>query len=375
MIFTCNTRELSQAIDAVSCCLAPRPAKASYEYILLDASDGTVSVSATDGSMYMTASIEVPDGDIRDSGVMALDGKLLQAVIGKQSGGVITLTGDEKACKIECGKAKTQLPLRPAEDFPDPPPVAPDSRSVTIKQKDLRTCIDYVSFCTSIDQSRKVLTGVLLEFENNFMQAVGLDGFRMAMHRAPCEFESEKKRCVVPKPSIVEIAKMLSEDGDSTVTLRLDGDYLHLWAGKRAFSTVLLTGEYIDYHRLIREDCQTKSLIDARQLRACVERAQVMASSGKNDLIHLRFENDTLTITSNSMEGQAYDELDVGLQGQPLSIAFNCRYLADMLKRETEGSIDVEMQGGVSPAIIRPLDNKERMQLVLPVRILNGKSA
>lgn len=372
MTIHCNTQELRDAIDVVSRCLAPRPAKESYSYIQIDAGDSSISVSATDGSVYMVANIETLSGDIEEPGVIALDGKLLGAVIQKQTDGTMTLTSNGKNCTIKCGKAKTQLPLRPSEDFPEMPPVSPQSKSAKIPQRDLKSCIDYVSFCTSTDQSRKVLTGILMEFKENELFTVGLDGFRSAMNRVKCDYEGDELKCVVPKESVVEISRLCA-DSDDPVALRMDAQYLHVWVGKCAFSTVLLTGEYIDYHKLIREDCKTKALIDSRQLRASVERAQVMASNGNNNLIYLYFADNTLKIMSNSANGTSDDELDIGLQGEPLEIAFNVRYLIDMLKHEPDGQIDVECFGNVSPAIVRPLDNNTRLQLVLPVRMLSGR--
>lgn len=374
MKIQCMTQELHAAINVVSNCLAARPAKESYSYIQIDAGDSSISVSATDGAVYMVANIEVQGNDIEEPGVIALDGKLLAAVIQKQQDGMMKLTSNGKSCTIQCGKAKTQLPLRPAEDFPEMPPVSPESKSAKIVQRDLKASIDYVSFCTSNDQARKVLTGILMEFTQNQLRTVGLDGFRAAMIKVKCDYDGEEFKCVVPKESAVEISRLLT-DSDDPVSIRMDKQYLHIWVGKFAFSTVLLTGEYIDYKKLIRPDCKTKSLIDARQLRGSVERAQVMASNGKNDLIYLSFAGNTLRITSNSTNGDAEDELDIGLQGEPLEIAFNVRYLIDMLKHEPDGQIDVECYGNVSPAIIRPLDNDTRIQLVLPVRLMGRAAA
>lgn len=374
MTIHCLTQELHAAINVVSNCLAPRPVKESYAYIQIEADESTITVSATDGAVYMVANIETLNGDIEEPGVIALDGKLLAAVIQKQQDGRIRLASNGRSCTIQCGKAKTQLPLRPVEDFPDMPPVSPKCKSAKITQRDLKACIDYVSFCTSTDQARKVLTGILMEFTPNQLRAVGLDGFRAAMIRAKCDYDGDELKCVVPKESAVEISRLCA-DSDEPVSIRMDKQYLHIWVGKYTFSTVLLTGEYIDYNRLLRPDCKTKALIDARQLRGSVERAQVMASNGRNDLIYLRFADNLLQITSHSADGQANDELDIGMQGETLEISFNVRYLIDMLKHEPDGQIDVECYGNVSPAIIRPLDNDTRIQLVLPVRPMGRAAA
>ena len=371
MTFSCASYDFSSAIDVVSRALAAKPVKESYGYIMIDATDDScVSVSCTDGIIYMMANIE--QAHVDECGIICLDGKLLSEIVRKQSGDEITLTSNGKNCTIKSGKAKTQMALRPANDFPSAPTVSDKSKTVKLPQGELRACIDYVEFCTSHDESRKILTGVLLELSKGQFCTVGLDGFRMALRKAACDYDGEETRIVIPKGSAVEISRLLKDGEKEPITLSMGKEYLHVWVGRYAVSTVLLSGEYIDYHKLIREECGTKALLDVRQLRGSVERAQIMARNGQKAMIFMRFNENTLTVTSSAIDGDTEEEMDVGLQGKPLTTAFNPAYLLDMLKREPDGQLDMECQGNVSPAIIRPLDQQDRLQLVLPVRILGG---
>ena len=370
MKIICDTEELNRAISVVSRCIPARPVKECYSFICIEADDSSISVSATDGAMYMVANIEAAPNDVEETGVVALDGKLLAAITQKQQETRIELTSDEKSCKIKCGKAKTQLPLRPADDFPDMPPVSKNSRAAKIPQNVLKSCIDYVSFCTSIDQTRKVLTGVLLDFSDSQLVTVGLDGFRMATYSAACEFEGENVKCLLPKESAVEIANLLQDDSDEPITLRMNKEYLHIWAGNYAFSTVLLAGEYIEYGKIIPKEYKGRALVDSRQLRGCVERAQVMAHSGKNNLIHMSFGGNALQFKAESADGFSDDEIEIGFQGDSVNMAFNSHYLLDMLRHEPDGQLDISLNSSVSPVVVRPLNIDSRLQLVLPVRVL-----
>lgn len=370
MEFTCLTAELSSAIDVVSRAISARPIMQSYENILLDADGDTLRLYATDGSMYIAASVPAK---IELDGTIALDGKLFSEFIRKQSGTEITLTADAKGATIKSGRSKTQIALKDAESFPDMPKIKPEAVTVTIPANALRECIDYVQFAVSNDQTRKVLTGILLEITPGSIRAVGLDGFRMAMMNVPCSYAGDPVKAILPRAAAMEMAKLLKEDGD--VALTLDGSYMTVTVGAYEIRFLLIAGEYINYTQIIPQDGTTRAKVSGRELRACVERAQIMAREGKNNTIQLDFCSDKLVVTSRADTGNVYEEMDCDLQGDPLTIAFNCAYLLDAMKSESGNSIEFSMTNAVRPALIRNLAGKDILQLILPVRSVVVNSA
>lgn len=363
MEFTCTTNALAQAIDVVSRAITTRPVMQAYENMLLDANGDALHIYATDGSMYIAAHVPA---QIMDDGIIALDGKLFSEFIRKQSGMEITLTADDKDATIKSGRSKTQIALKDADSFPGMPKIKPDAVTVTVPANALRECIDYVQFAVSNDHTRKVLTGILLEIDTGEMRTVGLDGFRMALMNMPCSYEGDPVKAILPRIGALEFAKLLKEDGD--VSLTLDGSYMAVVIGNYEIRFLLVAGEYINYAQIIPKDENTRAKVSGRDLRACAERAQIMARDGKNNLIQLDFCSDKLIVTSRASTGNVYEEMDCELQGDPITIAFNCAYLLDAMKSESGSNIEFSMTNAVRPAIIRNLAGKDTLQMLLPVR-------
>lgn len=365
--FTCATAAFSQAIDTVSHALSPRPVMQDYANILLAAAEDKLTVFAADGTIYMSA--EIP-ATVEQPGVAALDGKLLAETIRKQPSGETKLTASFQRATIQSGRSRMQMTPKDATTFRDPPKLKDDALDVTLPAGSLQRCIDFVQYAVSTDQTRKVLTGILLEVSPGKLRTVALDGFRMAIMDAPCQYDGPVVKAIIPKESSAELAKLLRNAGSDEVTLRTDGMYLKARIEECEFYTLLVAGEYINYNSVVPKEEKTLALVKAKDLRGCIERAQIMAREGKTNLIRLSFRQDVLTITANAPNGDFVEDVDCALQGEPLDIAFNCAYVLDALKNEDAGNLEISMTNGVRPAVIRDPEDKDHLQLTLPVRDL-----
>lgn len=363
MKFTCNTNELTNALSIAGRALSARPVLKAYESILLTANDDGLTVTASDGTIRMTvtvyAVVDVP-------GEMALDGKLICECVRKMNGAETTIEEKGTVAMIRSGKCKTQMAIQDAENYPAQAKGKGNAVTVTVPGKPLKECIEYVQFAVSNDESRKILTGVLMEIADGKLLTVGLDGFRLAKREVECGYAGAPVRVVLPKAGAMELARLIADDKD--IELTLDDISMTASIGSFRLTMATLTGEYIDYKRIIPSDSTNRAKVDANALKDCCERAQLMAKQGKNNLIRLNFQDDMVGLTSSADVGEVYDETDCELQGDGLKIAFNCSYLMDALKAEGGSTIEIGMKSPVSACAIRNLGDEGRLQLVLPVR-------
>ena len=367
MEFTCATASITQAIDTVSRAVPSRPITQDYANILLAAVDDNVTLFATDGTIYMSA--EIPAA-VEQPGVAALDGKLLAETVRKQPGFDLSLTADGSRATIKSGRSRMQMTAKDASTFHDPPKLKPDAMDVTLPAGSLQRCMDFVQYAVSTDQTRKVLTGILLEVSPGKLRTVALDGFRMAVMDAECKYDGQEVKAIIPRESAAELAKLLRSAGSDEITLRTDGMYLQAKIESCEFYTILVSGQYIDYNRVIPNEEKTLALIKAKDLKGSIERAQIMAREGKTNLIRLSFRQDVVTITANAPGGDFAEVIDCALQGESLDIAFNCSYMLDALKNEDADSLEISMTNGIRPAVIRDPEQKDHLQMALPVRDL-----
>jgi DNA polymerase-3 subunit beta len=139
--------------------------------------------------------------------------------------------------------------------------------------------------------------------------------------------------------------------------------------GNIRLSSVLLAGEYIDYRRILPTDFKTEALTHKDSVQSAIERASLMAREGKNNLIRMSFKNDMLKITSNAELGDVEEELDAQLNGEPVEIAFNARYITDVIRNVPDDELCMKFNSSVSPCVVVPQHGDDYLYLILPVRV------
>ena len=219
-----------------------------------------------------------------------------------------------------------------------------------------------------------VLTGSLSQLSRDDAKArlVALDGFRLAIQKAVMPFElpggKENVRVVIPGRVLNEMSKVLG-DTDEYCTLVFDQSRMTASFGTTTLSTVLLTGEYIDYRKILPASFRTTALADRVGVQNAIDRASLMAREGKNNLIRMSFSGDTLTISSNAELGDVLEELETELTGDPIEIAFNAKYITDVIRNITDEKLCMRFNSNVSPCVIAPQEGEDYLYLILPVRV------
>ena len=303
-------------------------------------------------------------------GVLVLPGRLFYEVVRRLPEGEVEVSSrSDKANAIELrsGKSKTNMQGFSSEDFPEMPAVAEKSR-FTMPQKSLRSMIAQTQFAISSDESRPILTGGLFELEGGKLNVVGLDGYRLAVRTEPCLCEGDTS-AVVPSGSLSAIERVLGDEGDVTVALSQSAALFDVAHTK--ITTVLLSGDYMQYKKIIPQDKLTVVQVGRTELMSAIDRASLMARDSKNNLVRFSVANGLLTVTSNSELGDVVDEVPIHLTGGELDIAFNAKFMTDVLKVLGDEEVLLEMNTPVTPCVVRPLSGDAWVYLVLPVRVFN----
>lgn len=369
MQFTANAQDLLDALNTVTRALSPRPAKQILESVLLTAQEDSVELTCSDGSLTIVSTIVA---EVKDMGQAALSGKLFNELVRKQEGGSITVHAENgRNATILCGKCKSSMTCMNAMEYPDSPEMD-QSTQVKIQQNRLREMISRVVFAIANDETRQILTGCLLEVTRDEARMVALDGYRLAMQKIfqPFELPEGKDiiRAVVPGRVLNELSKILPED-ETFCTLTFDKNKMQVTFGNNCLSTVLLAGEYIDYRKILPAAFKTQAKARRMDVYNAIDRASLMAREGKNNLIRMSFDKDTLTISSNAEMGDVHEELDCTLNGDPLEIAFNAKYLVDVIRNISDDDLCMKFNSNVSPCVFVPEEGDAFLYLILPVRI------
>ena len=229
--------------------------------------------------------------------------------------------------------------------------------------------IKKTSFAASIDESKGIIVGVLVEMEEESLNMVALDGFRMAITREVMKNE-EKKKIIIAARILNEINKIISENEDSKdIYLILDEKKAVFLLDETKIVLRLLEGDFIKYNDILPKEHKTRVVVNRNEMLGSIERASLLAKEGKNNLIKLSIFRDKIIITSRSEEGNVKEEVFIEKEGVDLDIGFNSKYILDVLKAINDESLVMEFNTSVSPCMIKPLEGREFEYLVLPVRI------
>ena len=373
MHFRVQTDEMNYGLGMATRAVAVRPVKPAYDGVLIETEDDSLLLTCTDGEMTIKARVSAI---VEEEGCALLPAKLFAEMMRKQPAGEVDIRVDERMrALIKSRGSHTSIACMQAEDFPEIRDVAGENR-VALPCGRFRDAIGKVLFAVSTDESRKILTGILMEVYPDETLLVGLDGFRLALQKITAENAvsvpgRQSLNAVAPGRILGEVGKMLPDTDDDAQIIFNSSHIMYSFGAVRVYAT-LLTGEFIDYQKILPAAWSTEVKVVRSLFSDAIERCSLMAREGKNNLIYLQLRADgRMEMTANAERGDVHEELDIGITGNELQIAFNSRYMTDIIHNISDEEIRMCFNSNVSPCMIKPVTGDNYTFLVLPVRVFN----
>ena len=368
MLFRINTNDINYAMNMVTRAIAARPVKQNYEGVLIETKDDGIQFTCTDGEITVKTSAAA---QISEGGTTVMPAKLLAELMRRQSGGDVEMKiDDNSSALIRSHGSSTNMVGMTAEDFPEISDIT--GQQIKLPCGKLRNAISRVMFAVSTDESRKALTGVLLETYAEETRLVGLDGFRLALQCVEAKNDipagKEMISAIIPGRVMNEISRMLPEDHEKEVTLTFNATHMMASFDNVKIYSTLLMGEFIDYKHILPDKRTTEIVVEKAPFGEALERCGLIAREGKNNLIMLNLSENGMVMTSRAERGDVHEEMPIIFNGEPLKIAFNSHYLTDVIKNVEDGDIRMCFNSSVSPCLVRPVEGNQFTFLVLPVR-------
>ena len=330
--------------------------------------DNTLTLSASDLDLSIEKKIDI---STQQPGSVVVSAKLFSDIIRKLPNEEVQIEElENNTIVIQCLSSEFTIVGQPADEFPNIGEIK-EEHKLSLDKDILKEMIKKTSFAASIDESKGIIVGVLIEMEEESLNMIALDGFRMAITREAMKNE-EKKKIIISARILNEISKIISENEESNeIFFILDEKKAVFLLDGTKIVLRLLEGDFIKYGDILPKEHQCRVTADRAELLNSIERASLLAKEGKNNLIKLSIFRDKVIITSRSEEGNVKEEVFVEKDGVDLDIGFNSKYLLDVLKVIGDESIVMEFNTSVSPCLIKPVEGNAYEYLVLPVRISN----
>lgn len=379
MKITFNRHEISNKIAPLMSVVSGKSTLTAVEGILIEAnSPDKCTLTAFD--LEKGVKIEV-DATVLEQGSYIINAQKFNQTLKVMDGEEITLTVDSKlATLFECGKSSHRTGALRAEEFPEIPDLVTE-KGFVVKQALLKKMFNKVSYAMGVNEPRPVLNGCYVKTEEGKISVVACDGFKLAVCSDDCDVKQLENSSrgveysfIVPVKSVNELVRLLSDDEEDEVTVYMSHRNMVVVFDHLIFFTRLITGEYVDYNRIIIKNHKISVYADRQRMLAALEKAALITEERIAGSVrsHVRVEvaEDVLKVSAVSTAGSIYDELDIEHEGDDLSIAFNNRFLIDSIRGCRSEKIKISMSSPLMSINVEPCDDESGSELfmLLPVR-------
>lgn len=367
MKFSCEKLVLQSALATAVRAVAAKSSIPALEGLLLHCGDGRLTVTGYNMQMGIRTGFPC---SVEEEGSLVLSARLFGDIVRRMSDDTLTLRADDKlTVKLTCGDADFDITGLPAEDFPELPEVE-EKDTVSLPEKTLKAMIQQTAFAVSTNEARPVHMGSLFEVSGTELTVVSVDGFRLAMRREKLENPASGIfSFVAPGTALNEVEKICG-DGDAPVRITLGDRHVLFEASDTELICRRLEGEFLDYKNAIPRRNPISLTVDTKSMIASLDRVSVVISEKLKSPVRCLFGDNKVTFTVKTANGDAKDVCKVSGSGRDLEIGFNNRYLSEALRYAPADTVKLEMNTGISPAIIIPTNGEENfLYMVLPVRL------
>lgn len=367
MKIVCTKSNLLNGVQTVSKAVPNKTTMSILECILVDATENMIKLTANDMELGIETVIE---GDIIESGTIALDAKIFLEIVRKLPDNDITIETDPSyKTTILCEKAKFNIIGKSGEDFSYLPEIERND-SVIVSQFTLKEVIRQTIFSIADNENNKLMTGELFEIENDTLKVVSLDGHRISIRKIALKNDYDHKKVVVPGKTLSEVSKILSGDMDKDVNIFFTDKHILFEFNNTLVVSRLIEGEYFKIDQMLSSDYETKIKMNKRELLDCIDRATLLVKEGDKKPVIIDVKDTSMQLKMNSTVGSMDEDIDIDKEGKDLKIGFNPKFLIDALRVIEDEEILIYMVNPKAPCFIK--DEKESyIYMILPVNFIN----
>ena len=369
MKIVCYKENMIKAINSVVKAVTSKTTMPILEGILIQTNDNEVKLTTYDLELGIEYVIEC---DVKEQGSTVVNATMFSEIIRKLPDTEIYITLNEKnILEIECEGSHYKLATMNPDEFPELPKIEVEN-SIEIEQNTLKNMIKRTIFAVSTEESRPIFTGCLIETENNKLNIVAVDGFRLALRSIYLTQKTNDFSAVIPGKTLNEVNKILL-DSFEPVKIGVSKYQALFEMDKCKVVTRILDGEFLNYKNVIPSAWETRIRVNRSNLQDCFERISLISSSSiekeKKYPVKVVVDIGKVTISCTNQTGDAKEELFISTEGKNLEAGFNPKYFLDSLKVIDDEEVFVEFGSNISPCLIKSTESNDYVYMILPIRI------
>jgi DNA polymerase-3 subunit beta len=372
MRLTIERAALLKALTHVQSVVERRNTIPILSNVLLSAQDSALRLTATDLDIEIA---EDTYAEVQRAGQTSAPAQYLYDFVRKLPDGAsikLDLGGDDPRLSVWAGKARLNLPVLPAQDFPLMPADALATR-FEIHPTELKRLIDKTRFAISTEETRYYLNGIYLHTavtdSGAMLRAVATDGHRLALADAAAPDGAQgMPGVIVPRKTIAELHRLL-DDSSGPVEIAASDQKIRFQLGDAVLTSKLIDGSFPEYARVIPKNNSRILRIENASFREAVDRVATV-SAERSRSVKMALDGDRLTLTVNNPDaGLATEDLPAEYSAEPMEIGFNARYLLDVAGQIEGESAQFEFADSGSPTLVRDESDANALYVLMPLRV------
>ncbi len=375
MKVSCLQENLTKGLSIVSRAVATRSTLPVLSNILLSTDESRLKLSATNLEIGINCWI---GAKVEQEGATTVPARLLTEFVNSLPADRVNLEliNRTQTLNLKCGRFEANIKGIDAQEFPLIFVPEEDNR-VNIPPDQLRLMIDQVAFAAATDETRPVLTGVLAELTADKLTLAAADGYRLSVRSIPLEQGPERPMSVVIPARALQELRRISGEEEQPVQMLIAPNRNQVFFHLNDVDLVsqLVEGAFPDYRQIIPTSSNTKTTVNTVDFQKAVRMAFIFARDASNVVRIQVVPNGSggpgrLIVSATSSEhGDNVSELDVTVQGGPIEIAFNARYLLDVLSVIDTAQVTLETRDPASPGVLRLVGNNDFVHIIMPMHI------
>lgn len=382
MKVTCLQEQLSKGLSVVGRAVSTKTTLPVLNNILIatesNEEGGRLRLAAT--NLEISITVRVP-AQIVEAGEVTVPARLLTdfvSSIPKDNNIALNLDEETLTLNVHGGRSDANVKGIAAEDFPALPGVTNLGNSAVMTSNVLKEAIGQVAFAASSDETRPVLTGVFANFSGEMVTFACADSFRLAVKTARlAETTDNNFSVIIPARAMIELSRILADD-ESRVEIGVTGNKSQILFRTEAvnFTSSLIEGNFPNYQQIIPKSYETRTIAATDQLLQAVKVASLFARDSGNNIIRIAItpgEDITpgsLTLLANAAEvGDSRNDIDASVDGQSAQIAFNAKYMQDVLTIMETTQVALELQTPSNPGVFKPVGKDDYIHVIMPMHL------
>ena len=373
MKLSCLQENLNRGLGIVGRAVATRSTLPITQNILLSAEESRLKLSATNLEMATTCWI---GAKVEQEGTITIPARLLIDFVNSLPNELIeiTLPANSHTLELKSGRFQAHINGITAEDFPPIPQVS-DGLITNIEVDALREGIAQVVFVAATEESRPVLTGINIEFDGSELNLAAADGFRLAVHKMTLGSPvSEKSTVIIPARTLNELNRLLADQEEPVeITINQQKSQVLFRLKDAELVSQLIQGSFPNYSQVIPQSYTTRAVVDINEFLRVSKMSSIFArdASGIVRLVitpGAELTPGKVTVSAQAEEvGSNVSEIDALVDGEEAKIAFNVKYLSDVLSVLHQSQVALEVTTSSSPGVIRPIGVDNYVHVVMPM--------